>query len=146
MTLSSQKLYYVGNTFLLILFPSCELPGHTLLHSTWLNSAYQYHGEATISKFTIINKAAWNTEIAHCVCTQKLPICHSCYKPYHVLSSIYYYPFIILNQSCFYCYTAHKNYHAKEYGHYSREFTVEFEAKRAARKTKTKQYDYKAAG
>lgn len=139
MTLSSQKLYYVGNIFLLILFPSCELSGHSLLHCICLDSVYQYRRETIISKFTRISKSPWNTETAHCVRTQKLLIWHSYYKtiPYS-----YFYLLRTLHKPIpklfLLCYIPHKNYHAKEYGHYFREFMDEFKAKRVGKRRKTK--------
>lgn len=100
MTLSSQKLNQVGSIFLLVLFLLCELSGHTTLHCTCLDSAYQYHGETIIRKFTIIKKSPQNTEIVQCGDTQELFLCPTIIKPYHI--PIY---FITLDQSCFYCVT-----------------------------------------
>lgn len=125
MTLSSQKLYYVGNIFLLILFPSRELSGHTLLHCICLDSVYQYRGETITSKFTRISKSPWNTEIAHCVRTQKLVLWHSYYKtiPYS-----YFYLLRTLHEPVpklfLLCHTPHRNYYAKEYGHYFRNLWI----------------------
>lgn len=107
MTLSSQKLYYVGSIFLLILFHLCELSGHTILRCTCLDSAYQYHGKNIISKFTITKKSPWNTEILQHGDTQKLFVCPNYYK------NIPYSYFYLLHNSTselfLLCYTLHKS-------------------------------------
>lgn len=132
MTLSSQKLNQVGSIFLLVLFLLCELSGHTILHCTCLDSAYQYHGETIISKFTIIKKSPQNTEIVQCGDTQELFLSPNYYK-----TTPYSYFYLLHNSRSelfLLCYTLHKS--TRKEIHYFREFTSEFKAKRTREEKK----------
>lgn len=102
MTLSSQKLKQVGSIFLLVLFLLCELSGHTILHWTCLDSAYQYHGETIISKFTIINSHPRTLKLCSVETHRNYFYLPTTIKPYHIPISIY---FITLDQSFLYCVT-----------------------------------------
>lgn len=118
-------------------FPHVSSLGtHYCIVSVWTD---QYRGETIISKFRRISKSPWNTEIAHCVRTQKLLIWHSYYKTipysYFYLLRTFHEP---IPKLFLLCHTPHKNYYAKEYGHYFREFMDEFKAKRVGKRRKTK--------
>lgn len=127
MTLSSQKLYYVGSIFLLILFLLCELSRQTILHCTCLDSAYHTREKPSLANSQCLRSHSGTLKLCSVERPRNYLYVPTIIKPYHIPVPTC---FITQQQSCFYCVTRCTSLPWKEEVCCFREFTSEFKAKR----------------